>query len=48
MAGRAVLTIALGFLTYPVALSFFAPDIRRRALALVRRALGRKTATDLV
>jgi O-antigen/teichoic acid export membrane protein len=48
MAGRAVVTIALGFLTYPVALSFFAPDIRRRALALVRRALGRKTATDLV
>jgi polysaccharide transporter, PST family len=41
MAGRAVVTIAVGLLVYPAALSFFAPEIRRRAVALIRAGLGR-------
>jgi PST family polysaccharide transporter len=41
MAGRAVVTIAVGLLVYPAALSFFAPDIRRRGVALIRGGLGR-------
>jgi O-antigen/teichoic acid export membrane protein len=47
MAGRAVLTIALGALVYPVALSFFAPETSRRAFGLVRRVFGRRAATRL-
>ena len=46
-AGRAVLTIALGFVAYPLALSLFAPDIRRRALGLGRRGLGWKKASPV-
>jgi polysaccharide transporter, PST family len=47
MAGRAVLTIAIGVVAYPVALSFFAPETSRRAIGLVKNVLGRKTATRL-
>jgi PST family polysaccharide transporter len=45
MAGRTVLTIALGVVTYPVALSYFAPETSRRAFGLVKRILGQKTAS---
>jgi O-antigen/teichoic acid export membrane protein len=45
-AGRATLTIALGAVAYPLALSLFAPEIRRRATGLVRRTLSRKTAAQ--
>jgi hypothetical protein len=41
MAGGAALTIAIGLLVYPVALSFFAPDIRRRAVGLLKKGLAR-------
>ena len=41
MAGRVVLTIGLGLLVYPVALSIFAPDVRRRAVGLLKGTLGR-------
>ena len=41
-----MLTIALGVVAYPVALSFFAPETSRRAFGLVKRVLGRKTATS--
>ena len=47
MAGRAGLTIAVGMVAYPVALSFFAPETSRRAFGLLKRVLGRKTATQL-
>ena len=47
MAGRAGLTIAVGVVAYPVALSFFAPETSRRAFGLLKRVLGRKTATQL-
>jgi O-antigen/teichoic acid export membrane protein len=47
MAGRAVLTIAIGVVAYSVALSFFAPETSRRAIGLVKSVLGRKTATRL-
>ena len=46
MAGRAGLTIAVGVVAYPVALSFFAPETSRRAFGLLKRVLGRKTATQ--
>ena len=45
IAGRAVLTIAMGVVAYPVALSFFAPETSRRAIGLLKRPLGRQTAT---
>ena len=48
MAGRAVLTIALGAVVYPVALSFLAPETSRRAFGLIKRVLGRNTATRAV
>jgi O-antigen/teichoic acid export membrane protein len=47
LAGRATLTIALGAVAYPLALSLFAPEIRRRTIGFVRRTLSRKTATRL-
>jgi O-antigen/teichoic acid export membrane protein len=47
MAGRAVLTIAMGAVAYPVALAFFAPETSRRAIGLLKSTLGRKTATRL-
>ena len=47
MAGRAGLTIAVGVVAYPVALSFFAPETSRRAFGLLKRVLGQKTATQL-
>jgi O-antigen/teichoic acid export membrane protein len=47
MAGRATLTVVLGVVAYPLALSLFAPEIRRRATGLVRRTLSRKTARPL-
>jgi O-antigen/teichoic acid export membrane protein len=47
LAGRATLTIALGAVAYPLALSLFAPEIRRRATGLLRRTLSRKAATRL-
>jgi O-antigen/teichoic acid export membrane protein len=39
--GRAVLTVAVGMVVYPAALSFFAPDLRRRGMALIRAGLTR-------
>ncbi len=48
MAGRALLTIALGAVVYPVALSLFAPETSRRAFGLIKRVLGRNTATRAV
>ena len=47
MAGRAALTITLGAVAYPVALSYFAPESSRRAFGLVKRVLGRKAATQV-
>ena len=47
MAGRAALTITLGAVAYPVALSYFAPETSRRAFGLVKRVLGRKAATQV-
>ena len=47
MAGRAALTITLGAVAYPVALSYFAPATSRRAFGLVKRVLGRKAATQV-
>jgi O-antigen/teichoic acid export membrane protein len=47
LAGRTALTISLGVFAYTLALSLFAPDIRRRAIALAKRALGWKAATQL-
>jgi O-antigen/teichoic acid export membrane protein len=41
MAGEAALIIAIGLLVYPVALSLFAPDMRRRAVGLLKRGLIR-------
>ena len=46
-AGRAFLTIGVGVLVYAVALSFIAPETSRRAIGLVQRVLGRKTATQV-
>ena len=47
MAGRALFTIAVGVVAYPVALSYFAPETSRRAFGLVKRVLGRKATTQL-
>jgi O-antigen/teichoic acid export membrane protein len=47
MAGRALFTIAVGVVTYPVALSYFAPENSRRAFGLMKRVLGRRAATRL-
>lgn len=41
MEGRAVLTIALGVLVYPIALSLFAPDIHRRGMGAARASRDR-------
>ena len=40
--GRTVLTIGVGLFSYSVALSLFAPDVRRRAVSLLKGVLGRR------
>ena len=39
-SGRAAVTIALGLLVYALALSWLAPDIKRRGVELGRRLVG--------